>query len=294
VDLIRDTATNAKQIQTLNTNVEATKKFVEEHKAKVINFMKGLLDRDSIQTLRSLISASVTLTHTDAEKEQAKTSLAAYLTSNELGKKIEAEYDYNTVLRRMTEFTKDVKDWKIAGHHKERGVITYQKKIEGDPLWVMKMVIQSLPVNMKQAYAFLHDYCNYTKTDPSVKFEKIEDNGQFIDWYAYCGFPFPMSPRDYVIRRRDIFGENTSTLVGYAVETEKKPLRKGYVRGIFSINGYLLETNPDHTVKYTFVMQCDPKGNVPLWLVNAAGKALHKAAVNLHKYFNPKKGSRLT
>ncbi|XP_058446892.1 START domain-containing protein 10-like [Malaya genurostris] len=92
-----------------------------------------------------------------------------------------------------------------------------------------------------------------------------------VGYYA-MSCPPPLKPRDFVLQRSwlDTGPQGEQMLLSRSVPHKNFPPKKGYVRAMSYITGFVLKTNENSktgcTLKY--VAHCDPQGTLPPWLVN--------------------------
>ncbi|XP_065089004.1 START domain-containing protein 10-like [Ochlerotatus camptorhynchus] len=92
-----------------------------------------------------------------------------------------------------------------------------------------------------------------------------------VGYYA-MSCPPPLKPRDFVLQRSwlDTGPRGEQMLLSRSVPHRKYPPKKGYVRAMSYITGFVLKTDENIktgcTLKY--VAHCDPQGTLPPWLVN--------------------------
>jgi len=155
-------------------------------------------------------------------------------------------------------------------------------------------------ISAATAYDVLHD----------PVYRKLWDNNM-IESYEICclnpmndiGYyalkvPKPLKNRDFVIQRSWLDMGNQYLIVNHSVNHAKLPQKKNFVRGISYITGYHIVmseglSRPNQPgCEVTYVTQSDPKGKLPVWVVNKASqifaprimKKLHKACQNYEKW----------
>jgi len=97
-----------------------------------------------------------------------------------------------------------------------------------------------------------------------------------------------ISQRDYFIARscKTEDGGATKLLINRSVTHPNVPDRSRFVRGVLHYSGYILRTSATkpNTVEVLYVIQSDPKGSLPTWVVNMANKTLVDKFVELQAH----------
>ncbi|KAK1804291.1 hypothetical protein P4O66_020019 [Electrophorus voltai] len=125
-------------------------------------------------------------------------------------------------------------------------------------------------------YDVLHDN-KYRKTwDPAMleSFE-IARLGPNVDVGYYSWLcPKPLKNRDVVTLRSWEASEDEYVIVNYSVKHPKYPPRKGLVRAVSILTGYLVKPTGPNSCLFTYLSQADPRGSLPKWAVNAGSEIL--------------------
>lgn len=109
------------------------------------------------------------------------------------------------------------------------------------------------------------------KYDGDISYWKEIEKGE--NWkvcHQTTSAPWPVWPRELAFSQVKIIDKNTIWLVAFSVDHESVPLRdKEYVRAniLMSIWGFT-EVSPDMT-KVQRIVHVEPKGSIPVWLINA-------------------------
>jgi hypothetical protein len=139
-------------------------------------------------------------------------------------------------------------------------------------------------------YDVLHDPV-YRKTwDPNI-IEGQEvcriDGYNDIGYYA-MHLPKPLANRDFLTQRswKDMGKEKI--IFNHSVAHAAVPVKRSFVRGLSYMTGYHIIVTSDSADKpgcqVTYLTQSDPKGSLPVWVVNKATQWLApKVMVKLHK-----------
>uniref|UniRef100_A0A182NTS7 START domain-containing protein n=1 Tax=Anopheles dirus TaxID=7168 RepID=A0A182NTS7_9DIPT len=89
---------------------------------------------------------------------------------------------------------------------------------------------------------------------------------------AAMSCPPPLKPRDFVLQRSwlDTGPQGEQMLLSRSVPHKNYPPKKGYVRAMSYITGFVLRTNENSKTGciLKYVAHCDPQGTLPPWLVN--------------------------
>ncbi|XP_026874369.2 START domain containing 14 [Electrophorus electricus] len=131
-------------------------------------------------------------------------------------------------------------------------------------------------VSAATMYDVLHDN-KYRKTwDPAMleSFE-IARLGPNVDVGYYSWLcPKPLKNRDVVTLRSWEASEDEYVIVNYSVKHPKYPPRKGLVRAVSILTGYLVKPTGPNSCLFTYLSQADPRGSLPKWAVNAGSQIL--------------------
>eukprot|EP01121_Diplochlamys_sp_Union-15-3_P011315 TRINITY_DN3264_c0_g1_i7.p1 TRINITY_DN3264_c0_g1~~TRINITY_DN3264_c0_g1_i7.p1 ORF type:complete len:158 (-),score=17.60 TRINITY_DN3264_c0_g1_i7:10-483(-) len=125
--------------------------------------------------------------------------------------------------------------------------------------------------------------------------EKFDDDHSIVN-YRYK-FPFPLTNRDFVVLEVNKKVDTNYVALARSVNSSACPVNKSFVRGEILVSGYFIKSVPESPTqsKVSFLMQCDPKGMLPTFLVNMdapnAPLVLHRIRLLIEKgvkTFNPK------
>jgi hypothetical protein len=125
-------------------------------------------------------------------------------------------------------------------------------------------------------YDVLHDPHYRKKWDTSMAegYELCSLNPTNDIGYYCLRAPKPIKNRDFVIQRSWLETGREFYIVNHSVNHTALPPKKGVIRGISYITGYYLTPLDDETPAnkpgciVTYVTQSDPKGKLPVWVVN--------------------------
>jgi len=161
-------------------------------------------------------------------------------------------------------------NWKLL--KKKPGYQVYWMNAEGTPIVSIKgeAVIDA---SQKELFDFFSDFYKCTGVDPMLREGKIISdlgNHHLIGYLSFYVAPM-VSNRDFVIHGYDVILEDgTGLSIGRSVEVDKFPARSGQVRASINMSGYVykpLENDPSKCL-VQYVVNVDPKGWLPYWLVN--------------------------
>lgn len=101
--------------------------------------------------------------------------------------------------------------------------------------------------------------------------------------------PSPLKNRDFVLLRSWLQTVNEYLLINHSVYHDSLPPKKGFIRGISLLTGFVIRAQKDQGKgsELNYVTQCDPRGSLPIWMVNKLTqifapkmvKRLHKACL---------------
>jgi hypothetical protein len=88
-------------------------------------------------------------------------------------------------------------------------------------------------------------------------------------YYSEIAVPWPVSNRDFIVRLKVTQDERTRAVTVVADNQPRYlPENKNIVRVPQSSSKWLIEPLPGNQVKIEYVLQVDPGGTVPAWLIN--------------------------
>jgi hypothetical protein len=175
-------------------------------------------------------------------------------------------------------------DWKLKSD--KDNIKTYSKKLPDSKINAVK--IESVfPCTVSQFVSVLIDVDSYDDWIYNSKSTRLVKQVSPAEMYYYSevGFPWPTANRDFVshviisqdprtkIARVD--AKNVSGLV---------PVKSGIVRIEKSSGAWLITPVGSKSVKIEYILQVDPGGDLPAWLINPfASKGLVETFRNLRK-----------
>ncbi|KAL0490483.1 steroidogenic acute regulatory protein, mitochondrial [Acrasis kona] len=131
----------------------------------------------------------------------------------------------------------------------------------------------------KKTFDVLSDVNNTIPLSTSiVKIEVLDeiDEGKLkVIHHEHKAPGFAVSARDFIIvTTSEKENDGSYTIVNASVEHPKKPEVSGFVRGHLIASGYFLYPEGDDKCKLVYIIQTDPKGWIPGWVISMANKQL--------------------
>ncbi|KAL8604045.1 hypothetical protein ACOMHN_024870 [Nucella lapillus] len=137
-------------------------------------------------------------------------------------------------------------------------------------------------VSASVMYDVIHDPM-YRKTWDHTMSEGCEicviNPNNDIGYYA-IKTPPPLKNRDFVTQRSWLDVGHEKIIFNHSVNHAKQPVKKGVIRGISFLTGYLIRHDTDHSCQLTYVTQSDPKGNLPAWAINKLTRIMAPKVIN--------------
>ncbi len=152
----------------------------------------------------------------------------------------------------------------------KEGIKVYTKNLENSPYKAVKTVC-TIDASLSRITAVLLDIENCADwvyaTKKCVTLKKLSQAE--IIYYSEIEIPWPVSNRDFIVLLKVSQDEKTRAVI---VEGENRPTylaeNKGIVRIMRSYSKWVIEPLPNGQVKVEYVLQVDPGGIVPSWLIN--------------------------
>ncbi|CAO1362642.1 unnamed protein product [Diamesa hyperborea] len=191
----------------------------------------------------------------------------------------------------------DMNGWGIEIDKSDTKV--WSKPVDGCNFQMVKIHTILPDVTAETLYDVLHDP-DYRKVWDSTMLASEEigilNVNNDVGYYA-MSCPPPLKPRDFVLQRSwlDTGPGGEQMVLSRSVPHKDWPPKKGYVRAITHITGFVLKSRtPDTGCILGYVAQCDPQGKLPPWLVNKVThtlgprmvKDLRKAALGYVQWKN--------
>lgn len=150
----------------------------------------------------------------------------------------------------------------------------YTRPVAGCNFNMVKIHTEFLDVSADTLFDVLHDP-DYRKVWDSHMLASHEigilNVNNDVGYYA-MSCPPPLKPRDFVLQRSwlDTGPQGEQMLLSRSVPHKNFPPKKGYVRAMSYITGFVLQTHENSKTGciLKYVAHCDPQGTLPPWLVN--------------------------
>jgi hypothetical protein len=168
----------------------------------------------------------------------------------------------------------DINKWKLIDD--QNGIRTFERVISSNGLVAFRgEVIIHAPLK-KVATVLVHQPHQKEWVHAYVKGSNVaEINDLEYIQYSETKVPWPFENRDFVFRAKARTDVNPATML-ISMKSEENlsaPVRDGVVRGeIVNSYYYLKERAGGRHTKLVVEMEVDPKGEIPLWLVNLSQK----------------------
>jgi hypothetical protein len=186
----------------------------------------------------------------------------------------------------LTQLKTDITKWKLIDD--ENGIRTYERMTSANGLVAFRgEVIIHAPLK-KVATVLVHQPHQKEWVHAYVKGSNVvEINDLEYIQYSETKVPWPFQNRDFVFRAKAKIDTNPATML-ISMKSEEHPLapaKEGIVRGeIVNSYYYLKERVGGKNTKLVVEMEVDPKGEIPLWLVNLSQKGWpHNTLLGIRK-----------
>ena len=179
-------------------------------------------------------------------------------------------FDNDTIKFNISE-----ENWKKISD--EDGVQAYQEKnAKGDIVSFRGETI--IPAPLQKVAAVLNDFSNRKEWVDGLAEARIIDERNRFDRieYNHSKVPWPFQDRDFVYNLKIQVNRTPATMLitMRSVEDSREPVHEGIVRGEIVHSYYYMKEAPGAvpSTRLVIEMALDPKGSIPLWLVNATQK----------------------
>ncbi|XP_027216104.1 START domain-containing protein 10 isoform X1 [Penaeus vannamei] len=174
--------------------------------------------------------------------------------------------------------------WSLAYNHPPTKVWTRPTK--NSTFQMIKVCTVYTDIDANVLYDVLHDPHYRQMWDKhmikSVDVGYLNPNND-VSYYAIA-CPAPLKNRDFVLQRSWLDTGRELYVLNHSVFHHQYPPRKGFVRGLSHLTGYLIRPLPSGGCSFSYVSHCDPRGKLPPWLVNKLTHVLApKMVKTLHK-----------
>lgn len=168
----------------------------------------------------------------------------------------------------------DISKWKFI--EEENGVSTFEKITKGDELVAFRGEVLIQAPLKKVATILVDQQLQKQWVDAYVEGKNISQKSEFeYVQYSQTKLPWPFQNRDFVFNAyaKIDTDPNTMVLVMNSIDDPLMPPRDEVVRGeIIQSYYYLKELKGLTATRLVVEMKVDPKGSIPLWLVNLSQK----------------------
>ncbi|MEP6556034.1 MAG: START domain-containing protein [Ferruginibacter sp.] len=152
----------------------------------------------------------------------------------------------------------------------KEGIKVYTKNLDNSPYKAVKTVC-TIDASLSRITAVLLDIENCAdwvySTKKCVTLKKLSPAE--IIYYSEIEIPWPVSNRDFIVLLKVSQDEKTKAVI---VEGENRPTylpeNKNIVRIMRSYSKWVIEPMANGQVRVEYVLQVDPGGMVPSWLIN--------------------------
>jgi len=161
-------------------------------------------------------------------------------------------------------------------------------------------VVGTLPVPPKEVYETLWDLKLRKTIEVDlidiVLVEKITDDIE-VTRTRYSA-PFPVTAREIVAVRYRVERDGVYYVISFSVNHNDVKSDSNYVRAVLHINALICKPLPDNKTEFTRIIDVEPKGNIPNFVVNITKTSaarfvvlLRKALFDLHPREDPPVGN---
>ena len=160
------------------------------------------------------------------------------------------------------------KDWTLKTE--KNGIKVYTKSFENSPFKAIKTTF-TIDASLTRITAVLLDIKNtgdwVYSTKSAVVLNQISQSE--LVYYSEISVPWPVSNRDFIVRLKVSQDRATKAVTVLADNLPNHlPVYKNIVRIPHSYSKWVIEPVNASQVKVEYVLQVDPGGSVPAWLIN--------------------------
>ena len=159
-------------------------------------------------------------------------------------------------------------EWELK--QDKEGIKVYTKNLDNSPFKAIKTAC-TIDATTNVLTAVLMDINNSTDwvyaTKKAVLLKQPSPDELF--YYSEIDVPWPLNNRDFIVHLKASQDEHTKavTIVAYN-QPKYLPENKNIIRVPQSYSKWLIEPLPNNRVKIEYILQVDPGGSVPAWLIN--------------------------
>ncbi|XP_076117224.1 START domain-containing protein 10-like [Mytilus galloprovincialis] len=193
--------------------------------------------------------------------------------------------------KRFIELCVETEGWKQEYNKRNTSVHTKINDVSDFKMFKIKTTYTD--VSAEVLYDVLHDP-EYRKVWDHSMVEGYEicciNPNNDIGYYSMKCRPF--KSRDFVTQRSWLDMGAQYCIINHSVNHQKALPKKGYIRGVSYLTGYLVRKMEGNKCQFTYVSQSDPKGKLPAWAVNKVTQIMapkvitriHKACLSYQKW----------
>ncbi|TNN16733.1 START domain-containing protein [Schistosoma japonicum] len=101
-----------------------------------------------------------------------------------------------------------------------------------------------------------------------------------IGYYSLRSPP-GLKNRDFVLQRTWEKFDAYYVIACHSVFHKAVPVRKQFIRALSHINAYIIRVLSTHSCEMTYVTNCDPRGKIPIWVINKATQFMAPRAIQI-------------
>ncbi len=152
----------------------------------------------------------------------------------------------------------------------KEGIRVFTKDLNNSPFKAVKTVC-TIDASLTKLTAVLLDINRSTDWVYATKFCTVlkQPSPSELFYYSEVTIPWPVNNRDFIVRLKVSQDEKTKVVT---IEGENKPgllpEKKNVVRIQQCYSKWIIAPQPNGQVKIEYVLQVDPGGMVPAWLIN--------------------------
>lgn len=152
----------------------------------------------------------------------------------------------------------------------KEGIKVYTKNMDNSAFRAIKTVC-TIDATPSVLTAVLLDINNSTEWVYATKKAVLlkQPSPDELYYYSEIAVPWPVSNRDFIVRLKVTQDERTRAVTVVADnQPTYLPENKNIVRVPQSYSKWVIEPLPNNQVKIEYILQVDPGGTVPAWLIN--------------------------
>jgi len=193
-----------------------------------------------------------------------------------------AKFDYligsKEDIETFRSFAESTDGWVVA--YDKSDIKVWSRSVEGSSINIVRAWAKVKDVTPATFYDVLHDPDYRKEWDENMLegfcLEQVDPHND-VGYYSAKSPFFMIAGRDFCNQRSWYVPEDKKEYIifNHSVPHHKCPEKKGIVRAISFLSGYLVRPDPDDEKSCTliYVTQSDPKGWIPAWAMNQATKS---------------------